>query len=464
MNDFDREVLNRLPLAEAVWLTLGHVLEDDFLSELFEQNRKTGWEGGVRFSLLTQLILEALLKYQGSGRQAFEEARKQERIENTNQAIYGKLRRIPMALSQSLLRQATIRLRALLPEGADAAVPPALAGFRILMVDGKKLKRLPKRLKALRAVKGKMLGGKILAGFLLQEGIVVAMNASLDGEANDAPLTPGLLDQMEQQEMLQDDPRPLLLVADRQFCDLKIPHRVLKEDHSFLIRYSKKMNFYVEREQISTDAQGREIREAWGYLGSPSHKKRMQVRQITLVRPSEEDVILVTNLADEQQYPAEQLLALYLDRWEIERVFQKVTEVFHLEKFIGSTPQAAVFQFVLCTLLYNIIELVRRYIAVAQKRPARTLSSEMIFRDTHDQMTAAALLLETETVEKLSLRQSVELVRARLAELLEKPWSELWVKTYNRKPRKPVVQRAVPGNHSSAYKILQAHRASLDTC
>ena len=56
------------------------------------------------------------------------------------------------------------------------------------------------------------------------------------------------------------------------------------------------------------------------------------MRQIHLVRPGEEELYLVTDLLDEQKYPAEDLLAVYLKRWGIERVFQKITEVFHLER------------------------------------------------------------------------------------------------------------------------------------
>jgi hypothetical protein len=50
---------------------------------------------------------------------------------------------------------------------------------------------------------------------------------------------------------------------------------------------------------------------------------------VTLRRDGEEDVILVTGLLDAAAYPAEDLLALYLARWGIERVFQQITEVSH---------------------------------------------------------------------------------------------------------------------------------------
>ena len=42
-------------------------------------------------------------------------------------------------------------------------------------------------------------------------------------------------------------------------------------------------------------------------------------------------------------YPAEDLLAVYLKRWGIERVFQKITEVFHLERLLEHA-EATIFQ------------------------------------------------------------------------------------------------------------------------
>jgi hypothetical protein len=81
----------------------------------------------------------------------------------------------------------------------------------------------------------------------------------------------------------------------------------------------------------------------WGWLGCEQAKHRRFVRRITLVRPGEETIILVTDLLDAAQYPAHDLLALYLARWSIERVFQQITEVFHLQTLIGATPQGAVF-------------------------------------------------------------------------------------------------------------------------
>src|SRR5262249_21414110 len=82
----------------------------------------------------------------------------------------------------------------------------------------------------------------------------------------------------------------------------------------------------------------------WGRLGAPTQEGRPYVRRITLVRPGEEEIVVVTDLLEAEVYPAEDLLAVYLARWGIERVFQQVTEVLQLQQLIGSTPQATVFQ------------------------------------------------------------------------------------------------------------------------
>ena len=301
-------------------------------------------------------------------------------------------------------------------------------------------------------MRGKVLGGKVVAGLLLNEGLVVAMHASPDGEANDAPLAPPLMDQCQ-----TEFTDPLLYVADRQFCDLKIPRRIDEGGQWFLIRYSKKMLFSSEKERSFPDAQGRLVREAWGWLGRENDPRRMYVRQIMLTRPGEEDVILITNLMDSDQVPGEQLLAVYLARWSIERVFQQVTEVFHLERLVSTSPQGAIFQFSLCVLLYNLIQVIRGYIASLQSRSPQSLSSEMIFRSTCDQLTACAVLLPTQPLvaELLPLQSPCE-VRQRLKHLLVQQWSALWIKSPPKKKSPPKQQTPIRGGHSSAWKLITA--------
>jgi hypothetical protein len=453
MDAFTEAVLARLPLAESVGRLLKHALDDELMKELFQRHRGCGSEQKVTFAMLAQVITSALVEHGGSGRRSFHEARRAGRLEATDQAVYGKLRRVPVPLSEALLRAATQRLARLLPPLARQVTPPSLAGYRVAVIDGKAIKNLPKRARPLRGVSGKALGGKALVGLCLQQQLIVAMHASRDGEANDAPLAPGLVEQLADGA----DARPLLVIADRQFCDLSIPRRLAEGGGAFLIRYSKKLLFSAEKEQSLVDAQGRPARQAWGWLGAASDPRRLWVRQIAVERGSDEPILLVTNLLDDEAAGGADLLEAYRARWTIERVFQLVAEVFGLKTLIGSTPEGAIFQFALCALLYNLIQVVQAHIAAARDRPPRSLSGEMIFRDVQKQFIAGSMLAPGgQAISALHDLKPDEL-RAHLTRLLAPCWSTLWIKTTGRRRPPPTLQ-PLPGGHCSAHKLIQQHK------
>jgi len=120
-----------------------------------------------------------------------------------------------------------------------------------------------------------------------------------------------------------------------------------------------------------------------------------------LDRPGEETVSLIPDLLDAAQYPASDLLSLYLARWGIERVCQQVTEGFPLQALSGTTPQGTVFQCAFCLLLYNLLQVVRAYGATAQVRPPQTISTELLFAEVQRQLVALTELVPPPTVEPL---------------------------------------------------------------
>jgi hypothetical protein len=452
---FEAEVVRRLPLAESVWILLRHVCDPARMDALFERHRGTGWKGIISFGLLAEMVSEALLHYRGSGLQSFDAARKDGRLTATIEAAYGKLRRVPAQLSEAFLAETTARLREVRPEVSRVELPPALRQFAVLVVDGKKVKNLAKRLAPLRSLRGKALAGKALAALLLNEGLVIGMEVSLDGEANDAPLTPGLLAQVD--ERLPGLRH--LYIADRQFCDLKIPHAIADRGDYFLIRFSQKMLFSAEKSRVWQDAAGRVVREEWGWLGRAADPRRIYVRRLTVERPGEEDVSVVTNLLDAEQVPGEQLLAAYLQRWSIERVFQQLTEVFTLEQLISSSPEGAIFQFAVCALLYNVVVTLREYIAQAQDCEAPAISSEKLFGDVRKELTACCELVEpSQIAETLDELPTTLQVRSRLTTLLAERWDPRWIKSPAKTKSPPRVKTPTRGGHFSAWKVLQKHK------
>jgi hypothetical protein len=451
------ETLARLPLAEAFYDLWAFLASDLILDALFESYRGRCYDDKLRFRELVEVLADALTRYHGSGRPAIVQAIQRHALSCQQRAVYRKLARLPLPLAEAVLATLTARLRPLFPEGLyRTELPPSLVGLSVVVLDGKKIKKAAKRLLATRGRPGKLYGGKLLAAYLPAEGLVVALAADPDGEANDIRLVPRALSLARAAIA-----GPRLWVADRQFCDLDQPARFTEDGDHFLLRFANKTSFQVDPQRpahTGCDPAGRWFTEEWGWMGAVTQSRRRYVRRITLQRPGEEAVILVTDLLDGDRYPATHLLAVYLARWQIENVFQAITEVFELRHLIGGTPQATVFQASLCLLIYNVLQLLRGYIAAARPEPMRVeeLSAEMIFRDLHEELVSLHRTLSPEELLAV-LRQSAsaEQVRGRLSERLANVWSPLWKKVSNKKPRTYKPKAKQSGAHTSVHKILQ---------
>lgn len=163
-------------------------------------------------------------------------------------------------------------------------------------------------------------------------------------------------------------------------------------------------------------------------------------------------------MLDAQQYPANDLFALYRARWGIERVFQQITEVFHLQTLIGTTPQGTVFQFAFCLVLYNLVQVVRAYVATAQTRPVETISTELLFADVHRQLVALTELVPPAQVEPLfAPLPSAECLREQLSTLLATVWTPRWLKAPPKKSTAPTVRTPIRGNQISAYRLVTTY-------
>lgn len=449
-----REVLARLPLADAVLSLWAYVMQPQFLNGVFQRHRGRSFEDVLTFPAFVQLIADALLQHQGSGRQAFERALREDRLPTSVEAVYGKLRRVPVGLSEGLLAEGAARLRELQPGASHCQPwPTSLAGFTPVIVDGKKLKNAAKRRLPTRGQAGKLYGGKLLVAYVPTEGLVRAFSADIDGEANDCRLMPALIPKARQAIS-----GPKLWILDRQFCDLTQPQLLVEDGDQFLIRYHPKVRFECDpsrSSQLSQDSQGRAVVDEWGWLGTPK-KERLYVRRLTLERAGEEALIVVTSLLAETAYPAADVLEAYRERWGIERVFQQVTEVFHLQQLIGSSPEATIFQGAFCLQLYNLLQTVRRCLAEAQPEPpeVQKLSIEGIFYDVRRQLAAATELV---TPADLSLQipahRSAKELLDHLRRRLTLPIPKLWWKSINKNPRKATPRKKQSGAHTSIARL-----------
>jgi len=452
MDGVEREVLARLPLAEAVLWLWRWCADESYLQDLYQHWRGRSYEKILTFSALVNLVADALLKHEGSARQSFERASEVEAMPTSMVAVYGKLRRLPIELSQAFLSECTQRLATVMPVSRANELPSSLGGFKVVIIDGKTIKRLAKRLKPLRGMAGGAVGGKAVVAMSLNSGLVLALRAHPDGHANEVRLAPDLV--LDVRNLVAGE---RLWLGDRAYSYPELLNTLAGEEDHFVIRLRGDVTFTRDEKKPirhGRDSYRRRVREEWGRLGRPTGRHHINVRRITLNRGKEEPVVLVTNLTDAKCYPADDLLDLYLARWGIERVFQQVTEVFSLKHLIGSSPEASVFQFSFCLLLYNTLQVVRATLASLEQRPAETISTEKLFVDVREHLIAWGLLIgPPATVLLWPAPLDSTQVSRRLATLLTSVWTPRWIKAPPKK--KPQSHPCRPASKSlSAYKAI----------
>jgi len=453
MDELDVRLLERLPLAHCVLNLFDHVLDDGLCGELFEAFRGRCYEDRLAFSTLVRILRDALVLHGGSANRAIGRAVEANRLEAAPSGVYRKLGHLPPALSQALLLRGTRRLAPLMHAPARV-LPACFDELDVIAIDGKKLKKAAKRLLAARAYStGSLLGGKLLVALSVRAGLAVAMNADEDGERNDVPLVKGLLEQLK---ALRAE-RSFLFVADRQFADLNLPDLFTRDQNHFLLRCTKTLGFEADPQraaQEGVDEQGRPFTWQWGWIGSARDPRRRYVRRITLTRPDEkDDLILITDLLDEAAFPAAQLLALYRLRWNIEEMFQQVTEVFALARLIGSSPRGIIFQGALCLLIYNLTLAIKSHIAQAGKKEMEEVSTENLFYDVKREMIAWSVLSDPANLPPPAPRDAAEM-KQHLNQRMRGLWHARWLKKKDKRPRKPRERKPLPGGHGSLWKII----------
>jgi hypothetical protein len=452
MNGFETELMRRSPLAGCV-LELGdHVFDDRFLCEVYDANRGRCYQDTLTFGDFLALMRDALVHHGGSAHALFVEleADKAHPVNESN--FYRKLARMPVAVSRALLREGTARLAALMP-GPVNLLPACFDAFDVVICDGKKIKDAAHRLAPTRGFTGALIGARALVGIDARTGLALAMSDSLDGMGNDSPLVPGLMPQLTG---LAGE-RPLVTIWDRGFGEPKTMRAMTtRPGDAFITRVKANHSFTATSRVQTTDAKGRTIIDEAGFSGGASARARhpaLATRRITLRRPGAEDVILVTNLTDAAAYPAADVLELYARRWGIEQVFQQVTETFSLQHLIGCAPKAVLLQFAYCLLLYNMMQVVRAFVAEDGGVPVAVVSMHYLFDHTRRQLQAWAY--HTDGNWPRSDRTPAEM-RRRLRELLAGVWDpKLFIKAADKRPRvKSKPKARLKGGHNSVQRVL----------
>lgn len=463
---FERELIKRSPLAAAVLDICDFVFEPRLLESIWDAHRGRCYKDVLDFDTMLRLMRDALTRHGGSGHKLFLEleGRGSEPVDESN--FYRKLARTPAPVSRALLSGSTRRLVQLLPCPALVQLPACFDGFEVIIGDGKKIKHAAKRLKPTRGYQGSLLGAAALVAVDVRRSLAVAMSDSLDGMSNEVPLVPLLMPQLH----AIYDRQPILTIWDRQFDDVRTLGLLSQRPgDAFVVRMKQqqaKTVFIAEpSSRITYDAQGRRVVDEIGMLQGQQGKQQMRVRRITLFRregdEEQEDVVLLSNLLlllDGDRYSAADLLELYRHRWGIEQVFQQVTETFSLQHLIGSSPKATLLQFAFCLLLYNLMQVVKAYVAADGGVLAGAVSMYYLFDDVRTELRAWAYHTDGHWPRRHDGRDAAAM-RQQLHTLLAGSWDPIrYRKASDKTPRgKPKPKQRLHGGYSSVQRALEGH-------
>jgi hypothetical protein len=459
---FDRQALARVPLAEAVLTLARWALGIDLLREAYQDNRGRCHDRLLAFPAFVRILFDCLSGPWQSARAGLVKAKDQGRLPVSLKAFYEKLKNTPVAVSLALFRAAMRRLRAVLPDDRPGC-PDSLRCFTCLLMDGKVVKHVCRRLKQLRLCcvnACKLLGPRSLVVADRWSGLLVDLVVELDGEANEVKRVDDLLCQVK-----ASVGGLFLIVGDRAFGVFKVCAAILHRGGQFLVRQHGLTQFVPDEQRAAvqtTDRFGRTVVQRWGWLTvgkATKNKPRPQIetRQITVQRQTT-TLVLISSLLDAAAYPVDDLLDAYLARWDIEGMFQSVTEVFNLRHLFSTHPRGMLVQLVLAFLMHNIVQVVKKIIALEQGRDERRVSTEMLFRDIQEELISVTRMLSVEAVdEQIRDFPTPQAVWEYLRPLLKGCWCDRWQKSNYRprNPAKPVVPKPAKMRQRKAHDSVQ---------
>jgi hypothetical protein len=479
--DFDRTVLSRLPLAESVLTLMRWSFDRPLLEASYEEHRGRCHERLLSFSEFVHFLFDCLSLPWKSARAGLLKADDDGRLPVSVRAFYDKLKNTPVDVSLAFFRETARLVRAVMPDcrgeqaGSEGcpACPASLQGMTTLLMDGKVVKHVCRRLKPLRLDRQtacKLLGPRTLVLVDRWTGLLHDLVVDLDGEANEVKHVDSLL-----QQVPASVSGSWLIVGDRAFGIFEVCRNIVDRGGHFLFRKHGGTRFVADPEQParhSRDRFGRPVVETWGWIvrGKETKTKageRLAARQIEVERDASELVLIdsFAGVAHAERPGADDLLDAYLARWDIENAFQHVTEVFHLRTLISSSPRGMLFQLALTFLMHNVVQVVKRIIAHQERLEAQTVSTEMLFRDIQEELVSLKRLATAtqaiELIERAAAFPTALAVRERLRQLLKGCWCNRWRKA-NHRPRDPS-KRALAKppklrqqkDHDSVQRILE---------
>ena len=335
------------PITVMVRAIMERIFAPAALDQLFEDTAEQQYQRELLFSTvvgLMSLVVCGMYPSVSAAYKGFEKV-----VGVSKVALYAKINGLEPKLSQALVRYSSAQLLAIHAE-FPTSMTTILPGYEVRMIDGNHIGATEHRLKVLRSEAAGALPGQTLTVLDPQRSLVVDVFPCEDGHAQERSLFPLVLEQVQPNQVW---------VADRNFCTNDFLTQIAQRQAYFIIREHQKLAWtaVTALESVGSNASG-ELFEQEVCLSSGLMVRRIVIQLKETTRHGDAQVCVLTNLPM-SEVDALTIADLYLKRWEIEKLFQTVTDTFHCELNTLGYPRAALFVFCMALFAFNILSTVR---------------------------------------------------------------------------------------------------------
>jgi hypothetical protein len=438
--------------AVMIRLALDWMIQRTSIDPILEEVAQGQYNREFLLGHFVEVIADVACGFRPSPRAAF--LRRQfDRIASLS-AFYRKLGRMEPAVPAAIVGQTAERARELIV-AAGGLLPEPIAGYSARVLDGNVLAGTDHRIDELRSTRAATLPGKLLAIYEPISGLV----RDVILEENAHTQERALLDQVGVEP-------GQLWIMDRNFCVRTFLFGLLRAAAFFLVRrHASCLPFEAIKplRSVARCATG-DIFEQPIWVDDPECEgRRYRLRRIVLrldqpTREGETEIVLITNLPNDIKAPL--CCEVYRGRWEIERHFQKLTDLLHCEIPALGRPLAALFAFCMSVLAGNALAvLVGNLRAVHGDEMVAEVSTHTLVKEVSEAypgMMIAVPPVEWEPLLGCPACQLADLLKV----LAEGVPIERMLRS-RRGPKKPRRDRGSPGSrihHVATKKLLDASK------
>jgi hypothetical protein len=263
------------------------------------------------------------------------------------------------------------RLEAAEPARFARHLTPVAARFdgRIWAVDGSALDPVARRLKVLWRDSRVPMPGTLIAFHDLLRGTLARLRYERELQPKEGVCV---------RAALADVPAGTLLVGDRLYGVPVFLSAVREHGCDAVVRRNRVVAFQAERRLSSAEVDGARVTDEIGEYGLSRPTDTQRVRLIRW-KQGRRSLEVITTVLEPQRLSATEVLALYEERWGVERLFFELKEVLNLHCFYAANANAVAMQVYAAGIVHVALKTAQGRIAEAARLEPERLSPQKLF-------------------------------------------------------------------------------------